>query len=67
MESEYYSSIIIDTEDIYYRLPLSMLSFACEYCEEELGDHICIPKLLDLIEDDSEFASVLEEVLDEYL
>jgi len=64
--SEYFSKVVESTEDIYYSLPISMLSFACEYCEDEIGEHICIAKLMDLIENDSEFAYMLEEVLDEY-
>ena len=64
--SEYFTQVIENTEDIYDSLPISLLSFACEYCEDEVGEHICVPILLDLIENDSEFAYMLEEVLNAY-
>jgi len=64
MESEECKRIVEGTEDIFTRLPLAYLSFACDVCEDdEVGYHLCVPRLMEAIEFDDDLMGLLEDYL----
>jgi len=60
MESRW---LVLDTADIYESLPISRLAFACDICGNDEGSHLCIPRLLEELEDNDELLDTLEGYL----